>query len=430
MRRILATVAVMTCTLAGLSACGDDDGSEGSDAEPKVIKVRFADGKVTPNGERIEVETGQPVEFVVAADEPGEIHIHSEPEHELGLRRGRGGVPRRRVRQARRGRRRVPRSRAGHRPARSALGRLDYIVEAHGIGGQQDLPISLELAISGAVAALVVSFTVLAVAWRTPRFDAATSGRPAPGWLNRIVTSTGVPVAPAGFRVRGLPLHRGRGRLRQGHDHQPGVRHLLRAALGRRTPFVGAARSGVEGDQPGPLHQLAVREALGQRSRPGLLRVPRPARLLAGRHRPLRLRVARAGLRELHGPGLGAALVRGLRRADADRRCAVRQHLLRAGRPVRGVLQPGGQAVDLEHARRPADRAQPARQPGLRAGRSGTGWGHRDPVRQHGVRLVPGVDALGEVRPGVRHLGHRADQPRPARRSARPRSGCSRWAAC
>ena len=67
---------------------------------------------------------------------------------------------------------------------------MDYIVEAHGIGGQGDLPISLGLAISGAVAALVVSFTVLAVAWREPRFDAATSGRPAPRWLNRIVTST------------------------------------------------------------------------------------------------------------------------------------------------------------------------------------------------------------------------------------------------
>jgi hypothetical protein len=67
---------------------------------------------------------------------------------------------------------------------------LDYIVEAHGIGGQGDLPISLGLAISGAVAALVVSFTVLAVAWREPRFDAATSGRPAPRWLDRIVTSS------------------------------------------------------------------------------------------------------------------------------------------------------------------------------------------------------------------------------------------------
>jgi hypothetical protein len=67
---------------------------------------------------------------------------------------------------------------------------LDDLVQAHGVGGQKDLPISLPLAISGAMAALVVSFTVLAVAWRTPRYDAATSGRPAPAWLDRVVNST------------------------------------------------------------------------------------------------------------------------------------------------------------------------------------------------------------------------------------------------
>jgi plastocyanin len=85
MRRILATAAVLACTVAGLSACGDDGdgGSEGSDADPKLIKVRFSDGKVTPNGDRVDVEVGQPVEFVVAADEAGEIHIHSEPEQAL-----------------------------------------------------------------------------------------------------------------------------------------------------------------------------------------------------------------------------------------------------------------------------------------------------------------------------------------------------------
>ena len=43
--------------------------------------------------------------------------------------------------------------------------------QAHGIGGSADLPISLELAVAGAVAALVVSFTVLIVAWRKPRYD-------------------------------------------------------------------------------------------------------------------------------------------------------------------------------------------------------------------------------------------------------------------
>jgi hypothetical protein len=66
----------------------------------------------------------------------------------------------------------------------------DGITLAHGIGGAKDLPISPELAIAGATAALVVSFTVLAIAWRTPRYDAATSGRPAPDWLAGIVDST------------------------------------------------------------------------------------------------------------------------------------------------------------------------------------------------------------------------------------------------
>jgi hypothetical protein len=64
------------------------------------------------------------------------------------------------------------------------------MISAHGIGGARDLPISPELAIAGAVAALTVSFTVLAVAWRSPRYDEATSGHPAPARIARIVDST------------------------------------------------------------------------------------------------------------------------------------------------------------------------------------------------------------------------------------------------
>ena len=64
------------------------------------------------------------------------------------------------------------------------------MIPAHGIGGARDLPISPELAIAGAVAALTVSFTVLAVAWRSPRYDEATSGRPAPAWVAHTVDST------------------------------------------------------------------------------------------------------------------------------------------------------------------------------------------------------------------------------------------------
>jgi hypothetical protein len=77
------------------------------------------------------------------------------------------------------------------------------ITLAHGLGGAKDLPISPELAIAGASAALVVSFTVLAVAWRTPRFDAATSGRPAPARLARVVDTTAWVVL---WRVVGMLL--------------------------------------------------------------------------------------------------------------------------------------------------------------------------------------------------------------------------------
>ncbi|WP_341927047.1 hypothetical protein [Nocardioides psychrotolerans] len=74
---------------------------------------------------------------------------------------------------------------------------------AHGIGGSADLPISPSLAIAGAVAALVVSFTVLAVAWRTPRYDEAKGGRQAPPWLDHLVGSLGF---RAGLRLFGFVI--------------------------------------------------------------------------------------------------------------------------------------------------------------------------------------------------------------------------------
>jgi hypothetical protein len=63
------------------------------------------------------------------------------------------------------------------------------LLPAHGLGGAQDLPISRILAILGAAAAVAVSFVVLALAWRAPRYDATTSGRLAPAWLGRTVDS-------------------------------------------------------------------------------------------------------------------------------------------------------------------------------------------------------------------------------------------------
>ena len=77
-----------------------------------------------------------------------------------------------------------------------------YDLYAHGIGGAKDLPIAPELAIAGAVAALTISFTVLIVAWRRPRFAQAT-GRPAPAKLAAVADS---PALAVGLRVLGLAV--------------------------------------------------------------------------------------------------------------------------------------------------------------------------------------------------------------------------------
>ena len=71
---------------------------------------------------------------------------------------------------------------------------------AHGIGGARDLPISAELAIAAGVAAVVVSFTVLALAWRQPRY-VSPAGRSAPAGVARIVDAS----ATRGL-LRGLGL--------------------------------------------------------------------------------------------------------------------------------------------------------------------------------------------------------------------------------
>ncbi len=79
MRRVLAAAAVVLCTMATATACSDDSGGDGSD-EVKTIEITFSGDTVTPNGERVEVDAGQPIDLEVTADAPGEIHVHSDPE--------------------------------------------------------------------------------------------------------------------------------------------------------------------------------------------------------------------------------------------------------------------------------------------------------------------------------------------------------------
>jgi hypothetical protein len=75
---------------------------------------------------------------------------------------------------------------------------------AHGVGGRQDLPITLTALVIGAVLALVISFTVLGARWREPRLDRdGTAGRPAPGWLR---TWADAPAWRWAVRLFGLAL--------------------------------------------------------------------------------------------------------------------------------------------------------------------------------------------------------------------------------
>lgn len=83
MRRVLATLAVLLCSLPALTACGGSDSPEETDTGPKVIQVTIDGESITPNGERVEVAVGQDVELDVTADVAGEIHVHSSPEQEL-----------------------------------------------------------------------------------------------------------------------------------------------------------------------------------------------------------------------------------------------------------------------------------------------------------------------------------------------------------
>ena len=90
MRRTAAVLTVLLCALPVLAGCADDTPAPpaSGDDNPTTINIEFSDGSVTPKGERVEAKAGEPVELVVKADEPGELHVHSTPEQELEYEAG------------------------------------------------------------------------------------------------------------------------------------------------------------------------------------------------------------------------------------------------------------------------------------------------------------------------------------------------------
>ncbi len=84
----LLAVLSLTATVAlGCTSAKEDDGGgsggSGGSGDPVRVDVTFEGGEVTPSGERVDVTVGEPVELVVTADEPGEIHVHSDPEQQI-----------------------------------------------------------------------------------------------------------------------------------------------------------------------------------------------------------------------------------------------------------------------------------------------------------------------------------------------------------
>lgn len=97
---MIKIVAALFAAVLLFAGCGGDDTgkvssspnpspSEPSAAEPAddgvVVDIAIRDGKVTPQGDRVEVKVGQKVTLRITSDAHDTIHLHSDPEHELEI---------------------------------------------------------------------------------------------------------------------------------------------------------------------------------------------------------------------------------------------------------------------------------------------------------------------------------------------------------
>ena len=83
-------VAVLFAAAVLLAGCDGDTGTVSSSPNPSgkdssgavVVDIAVKDGKVTPQGDRVDVKVGQKVTLHITSDAEEAIHVHSEPEHE------------------------------------------------------------------------------------------------------------------------------------------------------------------------------------------------------------------------------------------------------------------------------------------------------------------------------------------------------------
>ncbi len=84
------TSAKTSSTPSGSPSSADDgeDSAVGTEDDAVEVEIEIEHGNVTPSGERIDVEVGQTIRFVVDSDVADEIHVHSTPEHTFGFGAG------------------------------------------------------------------------------------------------------------------------------------------------------------------------------------------------------------------------------------------------------------------------------------------------------------------------------------------------------
>ena len=54
------------------------------------MDITIKNGKVSPNGDRVEAELGKPITLKIDADTAGELHVHATPEQEIAFGKGTG----------------------------------------------------------------------------------------------------------------------------------------------------------------------------------------------------------------------------------------------------------------------------------------------------------------------------------------------------
>lgn len=87
MRKPAAAFACLLM-LGGCGSNGQTIEKESGRSVSQVVEITIRDGKVTPQGDRVEVKVGQPVTLRVSTDTSDEIHVHSEPEHAYDIAAG------------------------------------------------------------------------------------------------------------------------------------------------------------------------------------------------------------------------------------------------------------------------------------------------------------------------------------------------------